>query len=188
MSRTCVLVATALLLAYPGSVAADLSAPIVRFHKVDTRLYRGAQPDRAGFEFLREIGVRTVVNLRDDDYARSGEERRLVESLGMRYVQLPVRDGNFFKRTRTIPADTVESFFSIIDTAEEGPVFVHCRRGADRTGALVGFYRVARHRWDNARAYAEARAFGMRSWYTGLKKQIYGFTDSALSADRKSPI
>jgi protein tyrosine/serine phosphatase len=188
MAQACILVAAALLVAYPGSAVAESPAPIVRFHRVDARVYRGAQPDRAGFEFLRELGVRTVINLREDAVARSGDDRRLVESLGMRYIHLPVADGNFFKRARTIPSETIQSFFSIVDAAEHGPIFLHCRRGADRTGALVGFYRVARHRWDNARAYGEARAFGMRPWYTGLKKQIYEFTVSALSAARKSPI
>ncbi|MBI2221927.1 MAG: protein tyrosine phosphatase family protein [Acidobacteria bacterium] len=162
-------------LAVPAAVAADTAAPIPRFHRVDGRLYRGAQPDAEGFRYLRDLGVRTVVNLRDDDEARTGAEQRIVESLGMRYIHLPVRDGNFFTRSRTIPGETIRSFFAVVDGAQDGPVFLHCRRGADRTGALVGFYRIARHRWDNARAYAEARAIGMRSWYTGLKKQIYGF-------------
>jgi protein tyrosine/serine phosphatase len=54
-------------------------------------------------------------------------------------------------------------------------VFVHCRRGADRTGALVGFYRIARNGWSAERAYDEARAIGMRSWYTGLRRQIEEF-------------
>jgi protein tyrosine/serine phosphatase len=54
-------------------------------------------------------------------------------------------------------------------------VFVHCHRGADRTGALVSFYRIVRHNWDSVRAYAEARQIGMRSWYTGLRRQIEEF-------------
>lgn len=168
--------------------AAGVRVPIPRFHKVDDRLYRGAQPDEAGFKYLRDLGVRTVINLRDDEYGRSGAEQRLVESLGMRYIHLPVQDGNFFTRSRTIPERTIASFFDIVDAVDHGPVFLHCRRGADRTGALVGFYRIARHQWDNARAYAEAKAIGMRSWYTGLKKQIYSFGVSGRSAARKSPI
>lgn len=150
-------------------------APIVRFHQVDSRLYRGAQPDAAGFRYLRDLGVRTIVNLREHDESGVIVERQLVESLGMRYVHLPVRNGNFFTRSRTIPERTIRDFFAIVDAAADGPVFVHCRRGADRTGALVGFYRVARQGWDGVRAYAEAKAIGMRSWYTGLKRQIETF-------------
>jgi uncharacterized protein (TIGR01244 family) len=164
-------------LAIPATAGAGASTPITRFHQVDERLYRGAQPDAEGFRYLRELGVRTIINLRDDREARNGAEQQLVESLGMRYVHLPVRDGNFFTRGRTIPPDTIRAFFAVVDAASDGPVFVHCRRGADRTGALVGFYRIARHRWEHTRAYAEARTLGMRSWYTGLKKQMHAFAD-----------
>jgi uncharacterized protein (TIGR01244 family) len=174
MVRACTFV-VAFVMALPGTLAAQPAAPIDRFQQVDDRLYRGAQPDRAGFEYLHRLGVRTVVNLRNDSDRRNADERRTVEALGMRYVHLPVRDGNFFTRGRTIPEDTIRTFFAILDEADDGPVFLHCRRGADRTGALVGFYRIARHQWDNPRAYAEAKALGMRSWYTGLKKQIYAF-------------
>lgn len=149
--------------------------PIPRFHQVDPHLYRGAQPDAAGFRRLRDLGVRTVINLRSEVDAARSSERQLVESLGMRYVHLPVKDGNFFTRSRQIPDDTIREFFAILDAAGPEPVFVHCRRGADRTGALVAFYRIARHGWSGARAYAEARHIGMRSWYTGLKRQIEAY-------------
>jgi hypothetical protein len=39
----------------------------------------------------------------------------------------------------------------------------------------VGFYRIAKHGWDAARAYEEAREIGMRSWYKGLRRQLLEF-------------
>ena len=36
--------------------AADATPPIERFFQVDDRLFRGAQPDLAGFKCLRELG------------------------------------------------------------------------------------------------------------------------------------
>jgi protein tyrosine/serine phosphatase len=98
----------------------------------------------------------------------------MVESLGMRYISLPIEDGNFFTRSRVVSGETIERFFGALDAAR-GPVFVHCHRGADRTGALVAFYRIARNGWNNQRAYEEARTIGLRSWYTGLKRQILAF-------------
>lgn len=147
---------------------------IPRFDQVDSRLYRGAQPDAAGLRRLRDLGVATVINLRSERDAIRLDEQRLVESLGMRYVSLPIKDGNFFTRARIVPEDVIRKFFAVMDAAA-GPVFVHCRRGADRTGALVALYRIARHGWSNERAYEEARAAGMRSWYAGLKRQILTF-------------
>jgi protein tyrosine/serine phosphatase len=159
--------------------ASARKAPIERFRRVDERLYRGAQPDAAGFKYLRELGVRTVINLRMAADAVKTDERRIVEGLGMRYVNLPVEDGNFFTRDRTIPDDAIREFFTTLDTEGAGPVFVHCHRGADRTGAIVGFYRIARHGWDGARAFAEAKEIGMRSWYKGLRGQIETFAQHA---------
>lgn len=146
-------------------------AGIARFRQVDSKLYRGAQPDAAGLRSLRDLGVATVINLRIERDAIRLDEQRIVESLGMRYVALPIEDGNFFTRSRIIPQDVIRKFFAVIDAAE-GPVFVHCHRGADRTGALIALYRIARHGWSNRRAYEEARGVGMRSWYDGLKRQI----------------
>jgi protein tyrosine/serine phosphatase len=166
--------------AAPLHAAADEKpAPIERFQRVDDRLYRGAQPDAEGFRYLRHLGVRTIVNLRMEADAVKTGEQNIVESLGMRYVNLPVEDGNFFTRSRRIPDDVVGKFFDIFDAPDSGPIFVHCHRGADRTGAIVSFYRIARQGWDGLRAYAEAREVGMRSWYQGLKQQIEEFSQHA---------
>ena len=173
---------TLLPLAVPLLAAQDAvppDAPIERFRHVDQRLYRGAQPDRKGFEFLHKMGVRTVINLRQKADAVKTDEQRIVEELGMRYVNIPVEDGNFFTRSRTIPDDAIREFFQTLDTAEPGGVFLHCHRGADRTGAIVGFYRIARQGWNGARAYAEAKEIGMRSWYRGLKRQVESFEQHA---------
>jgi protein tyrosine phosphatase (PTP) superfamily phosphohydrolase (DUF442 family) len=155
--------------------AGDATPPIERFVQVDNRLFRGAQPDLEGFKYLRDRGVRTIINLREAKDAERLNERAIVESLGMKYVNIPVKDGNFFTRSRRIPPEAIRSFFETIDASDSGPVFVHCHRGADRTGALVSFYRIERHNWDSVRAYAEARQIGMRSWYKGLQQQIEEF-------------
>lgn len=148
--------------------------PIDRFHRVDDRMSRGAQPDAEGFRHLRDLGVRTVINFREEaDAIRTGEQE-MVESLGMRYVNLPIKDGNFFTWYRRIPEETVRRFFAILNT-EPGPYFVHCRRGTDRTGAMVAFYRMAHNGWDASRAREEAGAVGMRFWYRGLRRQISAF-------------
>lgn len=186
LHRAMVAGVTVLLAAMTAGLAAsaapdDLaSVPIERFQRVDERLYRGAQPTEAGFRRLRDLGVQTVVNLRIEADAKLLDERRIVESLGMRYINLPVEDGNFFTRSRRIPDNVIRGFFNVLDQSDTGPVFVHCHRGADRTGALVAFYRVARHGWDNERALKEAREIGLRSWYHGLQDQISRFTLATL--------
>jgi tyrosine-protein phosphatase SIW14 len=181
-----VVVSLALLLASPPAWGApDKSdVPVERFHRVDEGLYRGAQPTAEGFRRLRDLGVRTIVNLRMEADAKRTNEKQIVEGLGMRYIHLPVEDGNFFTRSRRIPDDVIRDFFKVLDQSDGGPVFLHCHRGADRTGALIAFYRIARHGWDNQRALQESRAIGMRSWYRGLQDQIVNFSAAALQLIR----
>ncbi|MGE3840316.1 MAG: tyrosine-protein phosphatase [Vicinamibacterales bacterium] len=149
---------------------------LARFRQVDAALYRGAQPTAEQFEALAKLGIRTVVNLR-----RDGDEQRLVESLGMQYVDLSA-SLHPFGFGGGLEARIVDRFFQIIDDPASGPVFVHCRRGADRTGTLVAMYRIARQGWTVADAYDEARALGMRWWHYSVKKELRKFSARLESA------
>jgi protein tyrosine/serine phosphatase len=149
-----------------AAAEARRDAPVARFEQVGPRLYRGGQPDDSGFAFLRDLGIRTVISLRNDD-----TERRLVESLGMAFEHIPITFhplglGNDF------PDAAVERFFALVDNPASGKVFVHCKRGADRTGALVGLYRVTRQDWTLDRAFDEARDVGMRWWHFPVKGKM----------------
>jgi protein tyrosine/serine phosphatase len=167
----------ALLIVLAGgqpAAAADASTltmdpPIVRFARVDDTLYRGGQPDASGFAQLKRLGVKTVVNLRRDD-----GERAIVEGLGMRYVDLST-GLTPFGLGEGIRADVVRRFFEVVDDEAGGPVFVHCRRGADRTGTLVAMYRIARQGWTAEAAYDEARSIGMRWWHYPVKERLQEF-------------
>lgn len=179
------LATVALLFLLVGGVPARAENPvaapapaIVRFQQVDETLYRGGQPDAAGFRALKAMGIRTVVNLR-----RSEAERELVESLGLRYVGL-VTGLTPFGLSGGIDDDVVQRFFAVVDDEASGPVFLHCRRGADRTGTLVAMYRIARHGWTPKAAYDEARALGMRWWHFPVKGQLEQFAAADRPADR----
>jgi protein tyrosine phosphatase (PTP) superfamily phosphohydrolase (DUF442 family) len=149
-----------------GSVA--LAGRLIpRFQQVDARLFRGGQPDRQGLEALRALGVRTVVNLRSEH-----DERLLVEQAGLKYVYIPV-DPSPFGLTTRFPESAMREAFKAIDDPVGGPVFVHCRRGADRTGVVIAAYRILRQRWTAEAAYGEARTVGMRWWYRGFRAQLF---------------
>lgn len=161
------------VLASPAWLVAQDAKPagVERFHRVDDRLFRGAQPTQAGLKSLWDTGVRTVISLRNDDEV-GYDEQKAAESLGMKWINIPIQDGSFFTQGRRIPEESIKAFFEAVDAADPGSVFVHCRRGTDRTGAIVAFYRIARHGWPGEKAAKEARDVGMRSWYRGLQQQI----------------
>ena len=165
------LVLSALLFIPALSIAAEpqpKTKDIPRFLKVATGLFRGGQPVNGGFEFLKTQGVKTIINLRQEN-----DEESAVRGLGMNYVHLPMDVDPFTHAT--IPEAAIQKYFEILSNPENLPVFIHCRRGADRTGTMVGLFRMAVQGWNAERAYKEARDIGMRWWYPGLKNQLYSF-------------
>jgi tyrosine-protein phosphatase SIW14 len=139
---------------------------IPRFETVGSGVYRGGQPGREGFEYLKKNGIKTVINLRTDN-----DEEAIVKELGMNYVHIPIS----IKFWSKIPSPAIDEYFKVLNDPANYPIFFHCKRGADRTGALAGFYRIAVQGWEPEKAYDEAREIGMRWWYPAIKQQIRTF-------------
>jgi protein tyrosine/serine phosphatase len=134
------------------------AAPGIRnFHEVDPGIYRGAQPTSEGFEYLAKLGVKLVIDLREPG-ERSRAEERVVAAAGMRYLNVPM--SGLAAPTRT----QANKILALLEDPSAGPVFVHCMRGADRTGAVIAAYRIDHDNWNSARALNEAFANGM-SWF-----------------------
>ena len=118
------------------AIAGSDSPAIPNFHQVDASLYRGAQPAPREFRSLARLGIKTVLDLRDEQSHTRAEER-LVKAAGMNYVSLPLNG-------MLAPTDQqISRALAVISDPANGPVFVHCRRGADRTGTVIACYRVA---------------------------------------------
>jgi len=145
--------------------ASSPSAPGIRnFHEVNRQVYRGAQPTAEGFQYLATLGVKVVLDLREHD-ERSLSEERVVTADGMRYVNIPMTG-------LTPPTQTeTKTVLALLEDSAAGPVFVHCKRGADRTGAVIAAYRIDHDQWDNTRALREAMANGM-GWFQ-IRRQQY---------------
>ena len=144
----------AILLATVG-FAQQIQPPagVGNFHVVNEHIYRGAQPSGQGFQALAKMGVKTVIDLRESDQAAG--ERQMVEAAGMRFVSIPMHG-----LEKPSPAAIAQAL-AVFNDKDAGIVFVHCRRGADRTGTVVACYRISHDRWGNPRALAEAKANGM---------------------------
>jgi tyrosine-protein phosphatase SIW14 len=164
-------------------LAASEVPGIHNFHKVDDKVYRGAQPSEAGFRYLAEIGVKTIVDLREAD-SRGRAEEKLVTAEGLKYISVPMTG-------LTPPTDAqIRSILNVLTDPSMGPVFVHCMRGADRTGAVIASYRIEHDRWDNARALKEAMDDGMSFFQYPRQHFIRDFhgqsaTTMEASADTK---
>ena len=52
---------------------------------------------------------------------------------------------------------------------------MHCKRGADRTGAVIACYRIEHDHWNAKKALDEAKHLGMSWDQFGLKKYVMAF-------------
>jgi protein tyrosine/serine phosphatase len=168
------MLAPVLLLAF-AAFAQD-PAGVPNFHKVNDKVYRGAQPSDQGFQNLAKLGVKTVVDLRQTD-DRSAQEKRVVEAAGMKYINVPM-----YGMQKPNPA-AVARVLSVFEDKESGPVFVHCKRGADRTGTVVACYRISHDHWDNGKALGEAKGFGMAWIQKAMQHYVMGYRPPVQNAD-----
>ncbi len=60
---------------------------IDNFGVVDGHIYRGAQPDSKDYASLASIGVKTIIDLRDD---AKGHARRDAQAAGLKYINIGI--------------------------------------------------------------------------------------------------
>jgi hypothetical protein len=150
-------------------VAANPGLP--NLYRVNTSLYRSAQPTQDGFAFLgahvslsnADRPIKTVVSLRAFD-----DDKPLVpETSGLRLEQIR------FKTWHPEEEDVVK-FLRIATTPSLQPVLVHCQHGSDRTGTMVAIYRIAYEGWTKAQATDEMinGGFGFHPMWQNLLRYI----------------
>jgi protein tyrosine/serine phosphatase len=161
------------MVAATGSAQNDpRHAGLPNLHQVNDRLYRGAQPRKGTIKKLAEVGIKTVINLRGAD-DRTKDEETEAKAAGLAYFSIPLPG------LGRPSDDEIARILAIIDAPENQPVFVHCKRGADRTGAVVAIYRITHDSWTVEQALAEANRHGM-SW---IVFSLRGYvSDAQLSA------
>jgi protein tyrosine/serine phosphatase len=142
---------------------------IDNFGRVSTNYFRGAEPDDEQYAALAAVGIKTVIDLRSDDF--DTEDGLLVERAGMKYVQIPMTTHE--PPTRAV----IEQFLRIVDDPENQPVYVHCVGGRHRTGVMTAVYRITRDGWTADQAFKEMKAykFGADFLHPEFKRFVYGY-------------
>jgi len=161
-----------LLVAALASTAASANLSQVRidnFGRVNDNYYRGAQPVGRDYTDLAAIGVKTLVNLTNDD--ADPAERAMAERAGMRYFQIPMT-------THQSPTDAqLAQFMSIVNDPANQPVYVHCVGGRHRTGVMTAAYRMSEDGWTADRAFKEMKdfKFGADFLHSEFKEFVYAY-------------
>jgi len=124
------------------------------FGQMDERFFRGAQPLESDYQALKDIGVNTVIDLRNDPTAY---EKAAVEALGMKYVNIPMSGW------KSPQQKDVDAFLELVNNSETGKFYVHCKAGIHRTGVVGAAYRYTKYDWDYANVYKEMKNYNYSS-------------------------
>jgi protein tyrosine phosphatase (PTP) superfamily phosphohydrolase (DUF442 family) len=146
-------------------------AGVKNAYQVAANLYRGAQPTAKGFKNLKAMGVKMVVNLRawhsDKDKVKGAGLK------SMRFEMEPWRGDT----------EDVVQFLKVVTDTNNLPAFVHCERGADRTGMMCAMYRITVCGWTKEQAIDEMKNGGFHfnpAWH-----ELITFIEKADVADIK---
>src|SRR5579862_7435666 len=81
------LMVTLLMAGTSGAQDGQNSRILPNFHKVTEHLYRGAQPGKDGMRKLADLGIKTVINLREEE-GLSEQERSEASKEGLQYFRI----------------------------------------------------------------------------------------------------
>lgn len=142
------------------------SKDLPNFHEVHPYLFRSGEPTETGFQKLPSYGIKTVIDLRAPNQ-RTKDESDWAKKLGIKYINLPMSaEPPTPKQVQTM-LDEVKAAKS---DKKNGAVLLHCAHGSDRTGCLVGIWRVTQDGWTYPEAYKEMRHY----WFTPKFTKLSG--------------
>ena len=107
-------------------------------------IYRSAQPSREDFESMAQTASKNILNLR-----RFNPDDQRMKDAPLTLYHLPIKTRKMTER------DLVAALKSIDNTHYN--IVVHCKYGADRTGAVIAAYRVIYNNWSKDSAIEEMR-------------------------------
>ena len=147
------------------------AAGVENCFQVTTNLYRGAQPTADGFKNLKAMGIKTVVNLR-----AWHSDKDKVAGTGLKSVRFEMEPWRG-------DTDEVVEFLKAVTDTNNLPAFVHCERGADRTGMMCAMYRITVCGWTKEQAIDEMKNGGFD--FSPVWHELITFIEKADIADIK---
>ena len=175
-----------LLLALTGVIAASQTVvtappPIKNFGKVNDNYFRGSQPDRSQLAALKAMGVKTIIDLRRDYIP---DERQWAKEVGLQYFNLPL------KVSKAATKEQTEYFLHLVNDPANAPVFVHCKGGRHRTGAMTGVYRISHDGWTAEQAFDEMKKYDFDDGFFGgpsaQRKFVFEFYEEQQKSGRSA--
>lgn len=137
---------------------------VKNLYRLSPDVYRSRQPDDDGFENLERMGIKSALNLRE--YHNDKDE---AEDTSITLIHYPVAAGR-------ITYEKLLDIMTLLALAPK-PVIVHCKHGADRTGAVCAAYRIVEQGWPPEEAVRE-----MADGPYGFHKRYYSYLPPYLKS------
>ena len=170
-----------LLLALAGVIASAqkvVTPPAIKnFGKVNDNYFRGSQPTQLQLAALKAMGVKTIIDLRRDYIP---EERQWANELGLNYFNLPL------KASKAATKEQTEYFLRLVNDPANAPVYVHCKGGRHRTGAMTGVYRISHDGWTAQQAFDEMKKYDFDDGFFGGPSAQKAFVFEFYEQQQKS--
>jgi protein tyrosine phosphatase (PTP) superfamily phosphohydrolase (DUF442 family) len=113
---------------------------IYNYQFLNEKLSSSGMPTAEQMKEVADAGVRVVINLAlTTSPGALPDEDIMVESLGMKYIHIPVEWNNPTKQN-------LDDFFTAMDEYKEEKVLVHCQANY-RASSFVMLYRILRLDW-----------------------------------------
>ena len=164
---------TSIILFISSTGSAATAPDLPAFAKVTEAVYRGGRPTEQGLHALKDLGIKTDIDLQGGDLAFSdpyvlefmrwwepGEtaeniasEKNLVENV-LQFNFIPAPLSSLLPVT-TEEDSQIDGILNILNDPLAQPVFIHCEHGKDRTGLIIALYQVKFQNKSIADAYAE---------------------------------
>ncbi|MDN3656484.1 tyrosine-protein phosphatase [Ferruginibacter paludis] len=118
------------------------STSLGNLYRLNDSIYRSEQPRKKAFQDLSVMGIKSVLNLRNDF-----SDSDLLSSTTIQGFRVSMKGGHFSD------AEIVAALKILLSAPK--PLLVHCKHGADRTGVVIAMYRMIFEGWTKQMALDE---------------------------------
>lgn len=149
------------------------------FGKVNANIWRGARPSDAGLQKLKDMGVKTIVDVENAE-GPVDHEQAWCQAHGVNFVSIPL--------SVILPPklSKIQQFLALAENPADLPLYVHCMQGSDRTGTVIFCYRMSHDGWSYKQAYAEMVSYHFHTFLLGIRAFLVWYADTQVPAQNQS--
>ncbi|MGA2781108.1 MAG: tyrosine-protein phosphatase [Smithella sp.] len=153
------------------------SSVIPNFREVDPGIYRGSQPKTPeDWAYLQSKHIKTIIKL---DLESEGSDDEAVR-LGLMVVDASGPPSNITDFWEAPKPERIRLAIQTLENESLRPIYVHCLHGHDRTGLVVGLFRVLHDHYTKLEAFNEMCENNFHWQFPGLFEVWKNFDGKTL--------